>query len=51
MVSFIPVQVRSVVLMVDAGAICGDGMCPYIPCVNYPKCKHVEEIIGDDKNG
>ena len=23
-----------------AGAICGDGMCPYVPCVRYPFCGH-----------
>ena len=24
-------------------AICGDGMCPYVPCKDYPDCKHVKE--------
>lgn len=24
--------------------ICGDGMCPYIPCKDYPNCKHIKEI-------
>jgi len=33
---------------VFVGAICGDGMCPYVPCVNYPDCKHVEEIENED---
>lgn len=24
------------------GAICGDGMCPYVPCKDYPNCKHLD---------
>lgn len=28
------------------GAICGDGMCPYVPCINYPKCNHREAEKG-----
>ena len=24
-------------------AICGDGMCPYVPCNDFPKCNHLEE--------
>jgi len=27
------------------GAICGDGMCPYVPCKDYPKCRHIEGIL------
>lgn len=27
--------------------ICGDGMCPYVPCKDYPKCKHIEEITSN----
>jgi len=27
------------------GAICGDGMCPYIPCRNFPNCNHLEEQL------
>ena len=30
-----------------SGAICGDGMCPYIPCKNYPNCEHVKDAIKD----
>lgn len=26
-------------------AICSDGMCPYIPCKEFPKCKHIEEQL------
>jgi len=33
----------------QSGAICGDGMCPYVPCVEYPKCKHIEKILKDGK--
>jgi len=33
---------------VFVGAICGDGMRPYVPCINYPKCKHVENILEGD---
>jgi hypothetical protein len=29
--------------MRETGAICGDGMCPYIPCRNFPNCNHLEE--------
>ncbi len=29
----------------EKGAICGDGMCPYVPCKDFPKCKHVEAVI------
>ena len=28
-----------------AGAICGDGMCPYNPCKDYPKCIHIKEVL------
>jgi hypothetical protein len=24
----------------ETGAVCGNGMCPYVPCVNFPKCGH-----------
>ena len=30
-------------------AICGDGMCPYIPCKDYPKCNHIEKILKENK--
>ena len=30
-----------------SSAICGDGMCPYIPCKNCPNCKHFKEMIRD----
>lgn len=26
-------------------AICGDGMCPYVPCKKYPNCNHVKKTI------
>ena len=33
-----------------AGAVCGAGMCPYVPCEKFPGCEHnkkaVEEITG-----
>jgi len=25
--------------------ICGDGMCPYVPCKDYPECNHIKKII------
>lgn len=25
-------------------AICGDGMCPYVPCKDCPNCVHVEDL-------
>lgn len=24
--------------------ICGDGMCPFIPCKDCPSCKHFREL-------
>lgn len=33
----------------NKGAICGDGMCPYVPCMDYPKCKHIKEILKELK--
>lgn len=36
-----------------SGAICGDGMCPYVPCKDYPDCIHekkfLREIFADEK--
>ena len=33
-------------------AVCGDGMWPYIPCVDFPKCEHLEkDLKGATKNG
>ena len=29
----------------NSGAICGDGMCPYVPCKNFPKCGHLEKQL------
>lgn len=29
----------------SGGAICGDGMCPYIPCKKFPKCLHWKEEL------
>jgi len=26
-------------------AICGDGMCPYVPCKDYPYCEHIKRIL------
>lgn len=31
------------------GAICGDGMCPYLPCSKHPNCKHLIELIREGK--
>ncbi len=28
----------------ESGAIWGDGMCPYVPCKDYPNCKHVKGL-------
>ena len=25
--------------------ICCDGLCPYVPCKDYPKCRHTEHIF------
>lgn len=25
-------------------AICGDGMCPYVPCKDFPKCSHERKM-------
>jgi hypothetical protein len=25
-----------------SGAICGNGMCPWIPCEDYPDCEHMK---------
>ena len=29
----------------QSGAICGDGMCPYIPCEKFPECNHVNKVF------
>jgi hypothetical protein len=29
-----------IVELKEKGAICGDGMCPYVPCKNFPNCVH-----------
>jgi hypothetical protein len=29
--------------MAEEGAICGDGMCPYVPCKDFPNCNHLKE--------
>lgn len=34
----------------EIGFICGDGMCPYVPCDKYPKCDHIKKILEEDKN-
>lgn len=31
------------------GAICGNGMCPYIPCVEFPKCQHIKDFMKNQK--
>jgi len=28
----------------ESTAICGNGMCPYVPCEKYPYCEHIEQI-------
>ena len=33
----------------QTGAICGDGMCPYVPCKDYPKCIHIKKILEELK--
>lgn len=35
----------------QTGAICGDGMCPYVPCKNYPNCEHVKQAFKDKEEG
>lgn len=32
------------------GAICGDGMCPYVPCPRYPDCEHVKSILEEPED-
>jgi len=34
-----------------AGSICGDGMCPWLPCKDSPNCNHLKEFLEDCKNG
>ena len=29
----------------QTGAICGDGMCPYVPCLKFPECNHWKEQL------
>lgn len=29
--------------------ICGDGMCPYVPCSKFPKCNHLEKQMEFEK--
>lgn len=31
------------------GAICGGGMCPYVPCVDYPHCEHIQKVMEEEK--
>ena len=31
------------------GAICGYGMCPYIPCNDFHNCNHAEEHLKYEK--
>ena len=33
----------------NEGAICGDGMCPYIPCETFPDCIHFKDFLYDNK--
>jgi len=32
-----------------SGAICGDGMCPYIPCKDCPVCVHFKNWEKENK--
>lgn len=29
----------------EQGAICNKGMCPYVPCRDYPMCEHVKKAL------
>ena len=29
--------------------ICGNGLCPYVPCKDFPKCNHVKEALKELK--
>jgi len=29
--------------------ICGDGMCPFVPCSKFPNCVHVHREIKQQK--
>ena len=31
--------------MKRSGAICGNGMCPYVPCKDFPKCNHTKKQL------
>lgn len=33
-----------------AGYICLDGMCPYVPCLKFPNCIHVQSLGDIDKD-
>lgn len=26
--------------------VCGDGICPYVPCTKFPKCMHIKDLKG-----
>ena len=30
-------------------AICGNGMCPYIPCKDAPNCEHVKKMFEEKR--
>jgi hypothetical protein len=38
-----PRRKRETVRVESSGAICGDGMCPYVPCSKFPKCTHLKK--------
>ena len=27
--------------------VCGDGLCPFVPCKDCPNCVHVDGVIVD----
>ena len=29
-------------------SICGNGMCPYVACKDYPNCKHVKQVMEEN---
>lgn len=38
-------QVISMNSKEKTGAICGDGMCPYVPCKDFPDCEHYKTYL------
>jgi len=29
--------------------ICSDGLCPYVPCIRFPKCNHLKKQLELEK--